>query len=85
MVGGVTPGKGGQTHLGLPVFNTVRDAVQETGANATMIYVPPAFAADAILEAAAAGISGDRLHHRRHSGAGHAEGQGGAARQQRPC
>jgi len=56
MVGGVTPGKGGQTHLGLPVFNTVRDAIKETGAEATMIYVPAAFAADSILEAAAAGI-----------------------------
>jgi len=56
MVGGVTPGKGGQTHLGLPVFNTVREAVHVTGANATMIYVPAAFAADSILEAAAAGI-----------------------------
>ena len=56
LVGGVTPGKGGQTHLGLPVFNTVREAVQETGAGASMIYVPAAFAADAILEAAAAGI-----------------------------
>ena len=56
MVGGVTPGKGGQVHLGLPVFNTVREAVHETGANATMIYVPAAFAADSILEAAAAGI-----------------------------
>ena len=56
MVGGVTPGKGGQTHLGLPVFNTVHDAVSQTGAEATMIYVPAAFAADAILEAADAGI-----------------------------
>jgi succinyl-CoA synthetase alpha subunit len=56
LVGGVTPGKGGQTHLGLPVFNTVQAAVQETGAEASMIYVPAAFAADAILEAAAAGI-----------------------------
>ncbi len=56
MVGGVTPGKGGQTHLGLPVFNTVHDAVTATGADATMIYVPALAAADAILEAADAGI-----------------------------
>ena len=56
MVGGVTPGRGGQTHLGLPVFDTVQDAVIATGATATMIYVPAAFAADAILEAAAGGI-----------------------------
>jgi len=56
IVGGVTPGKGGQRHLDRPVFNTVRDAVHETGADATMIYVPAGFAADAILEAAAAGI-----------------------------
>ncbi len=56
MVGGVTPGKGGQTHLDLPVFNTVKDAVRETGANASVIYVPAAFAADSILEAADAGI-----------------------------
>ncbi|OQX48597.1 MAG: succinate--CoA ligase subunit alpha, partial [Candidatus Sedimenticola endophacoides] len=56
MVGGVTPGKGGQQHLGLPVFDTVHAAVERTGADATMIYVPAAFAADAILEAADAGI-----------------------------
>ncbi len=57
MVGGVTPGKGGQKHLDLPVFNTVRDAVRDTQANASVIYVPPAFAADSILEAADAGIA----------------------------
>lgn len=56
VVGGVTPGKGGTTHIELPVFNTVRDAVQATGADASVIYVPPPFAADAILEAADAGI-----------------------------
>ena len=56
MVGGVTPGKGGQTHLDLPVFDTVHDAVAATGAQASMIYVPAPFAADAILEAADAGI-----------------------------
>ena len=57
MVGGVTPGKGGQTHLNLPVFNTMRDAVRTTGAQASVIYVPPAFAADSIVEAADAGIA----------------------------
>jgi len=56
LVGGVTPGRGGEKHLGLPVFDTVRDAVAKTGADATMIYVPAAFAADAIIEAADAGI-----------------------------
>ena len=56
MVGGVTPGRGGEKHLNLPVFNTCHDAVKETGADATMIYVPAPFAADAILEAADAGI-----------------------------
>jgi succinyl-CoA synthetase alpha subunit len=56
MVGGITPRKGGQTHLGLPVFNTVREAVRETQANASVIYVPPPFAADSILEASDAGI-----------------------------
>ena len=57
LVGGVTPGRGGEQHLGLPVFDTVRDAVARTDANATMIYVPPPFAADAIIEAADAGIA----------------------------
>jgi len=56
LVGGVTPNRGGETHLGLPVFNTVADAVKMTGATASMIYVPPFFAADAILEAVDAGI-----------------------------
>jgi succinyl-CoA synthetase alpha subunit len=56
VVGGVTPGKGGQTHLGLPVFNTVSDAVKSTGTDVSLIFVPPAFAADAIMEAADAGI-----------------------------
>ncbi len=56
MVGGVTPGKGGQSHLGLPVFNTVREAVEQTGADASVIYVPAPFAKDGILEAAAAGV-----------------------------
>ena len=57
IVGGVTPGKGGQTHLGKPVFNTVEDAVKEVDANTTLIFVPPAFAADAVMEAAQAGIA----------------------------
>ncbi len=57
VVGGVTPGKGGTTHIELPVFNTVREAVEATGADASVIYVPPPFAADAILEAADAGIT----------------------------
>ena len=56
LVGGITPGRGGEKHLGLPIFNTVHEAVQATGAEATMIYVPAPFAADAILEAADAGI-----------------------------
>ena len=57
VVGGVTPGRGGQDHLGVPVFNTMRDAVDETGADVSMIYVPPPFAADAILEAADSGVA----------------------------
>ncbi len=57
MVGGIAPGKGGTTHLGLPVFNTMRDAVQATGANASVIYVPSPYAADSIMEAADAGIA----------------------------
>ncbi len=56
VIGGVTPGKGGQQHLGKPVFNTVKDAVVETGADVSIIFVPPPFAADAIMEAAEAGI-----------------------------
>ncbi|PKM11464.1 MAG: succinate--CoA ligase subunit alpha [Gammaproteobacteria bacterium HGW-Gammaproteobacteria-3] len=56
VVGGITPGKGGQTHLGLPVFNTVKESVRQVGAEASIIFVPPAFAADSIMEAADAGI-----------------------------
>src|SRR6188472_1020989 len=56
LVGGVTPGKGGSKHLDKPVFNTVADCVKETGANVSIIFVPPAFAADAIMESAEAGI-----------------------------
>ena len=57
VVGGVTPGKGGSTHLDRPVFNTVADCIKKTGADVSIIFVPPAFAADAIMESAEAGIS----------------------------
>src|SRR5438046_346210 len=57
VVGGVTPGKGGTTHEGWPVFDTVQDAVKQTGANASVIFVPPPFAADAVMEAADAGVA----------------------------
>src|SRR3954462_9317454 len=57
VVGGVTPGKGGTTHEGWPIFNTVADAVRETGANPTVIFVPPPFAADAVMEAADGGVA----------------------------
>ena len=56
VVGGVTPGKGGMTHLNLPVFNTVKEAVDKTGASTSILFVPPAFAADSAMEAADAGI-----------------------------
>ena len=71
VVGGVTPGKGGTTHEGWPVFNTVADASGKTGANASVIFVPPPGAADAVMEAADAGLAARGLHHRRHPDARH--------------
>ncbi len=62
IVGGITPGKGGTEHEGVPVFDTVAEAVKQTGANASIVYVPPAFAADAVMEAADSGIAARRLH-----------------------
>ena len=61
VVAGVTPGRGGQQHLGIPVYNTMRDAVDASGADVSMIYVPAPFAADAILEAADSGVSPTRI------------------------
>ena len=75
MVGGTSPGKGGSTHLGLPVFETVAEAKQRTDCDASVIYVPPAGAADAICEAIQADIPLIICHHRRHPGARHGEGQ----------
>ena len=74
VVGGVTPGKGGQDVEGIPVFDSVADAVEATGATASFVAVPPKAAPAAILEAAAAGIGVRRVHHRGHPGAGRGEG-----------
>ena len=82
MVGGVTPGKGGTTHLGLPVFDTVADARAATGANASAIYVPPPFCGRCHSRSHRCRDRTDRVHHRRHTGSGHAQGQA-SPRQQR--
>ena len=71
VVGGVTPGKGGTKHLDAPVFDTVAAAVKETRATVSVIFVPPPYAADAILEGIRRGTSSRHLHHGRHSGTGH--------------
>ena len=75
MVGGTSPGKGGTTHLGLPVFDTVAEAKEKTGCDASVIYVPPAGAADAIGEVDPGRDPAHHLHHRRHPGRRHGEGQ----------
>ena len=74
VVAGVTPGKAGHDVEGIPVFDTVADAVRETGANTSMVFVPPRFAAEAILESADAGGRPRRVHHRGHPGSGHGHG-----------
>ena len=84
VVGGVTPGRGGETCLGVPVFNTMREAVAETDADVSMIYVPAPFAADAILEAAESGVKLVVCNHRRHSRDGHGACQVGTARLRMP-
>ena len=80
LVGGVTPGKGGSKHLGLPVFDTVRDAVEATGATVSVIYVPAPFGKDSILEANRCRTEARRLHHRRDADARHARDQGATRR-----
>ncbi len=75
VVGGVTPGKGGQKHLDKPVFNTVADCVKNTGADVSIIFVPPAFAADAIMESAEAGVRTCSVYYRRNSCAGYGESE----------
>ena len=81
VVAGVTPGKAGQRMDDVPVFNTVKDAVKETGADCSLIFVPPPFAADAIMEAVDAGVDAGGGHHRGDPGAGHDAGQSGHGRQ----
>ena len=78
VVGGVSPGKGGTTHEGWPIFNTVADAVEKTGANATVIFVPPAFCGRCDPRSRRRRRRPGRLHHRRHPDARHDEGRGGA-------
>ena len=71
VVAGCTPGRGGQSLMDVPVFDTMREVVKQTGANASCVFVPPPFAADAILEAMDAEIPAGRLHHRGHPRDGH--------------
>ena len=80
MVGGTSPGKGGTTHLGLPVFDTVAEARAKTECDASVIYVPPPYAADAISEAIEARGPAHHLHHRGHPGRRHGEGEALAVR-----